>query len=74
MTSFMQALRGVDLNAGSFSILRKFIVKISWMLVSGTSRHWTQRRNIENIPLGHVMTLDSNVATLKTYFFVTSRR
>ena len=38
MTSFVQALGGVDLNAGSFSILRKTFVKISWMLVSGTLR------------------------------------
>ena len=37
MTSFVQALGGVDLNPWSFSTLRKLFVKISWMLVSGTS-------------------------------------
>ena len=45
MTSFVHALGGVDLNAGSFSIFRKKFVKISWMLVSGTSRRWTKHRN-----------------------------
>ena len=37
MTSFVQALGRLDLNAGIFSILRKIFVKISWMLVLGTS-------------------------------------
>ena len=42
MTSFVQALGGVDLHARSFSTLRKFFVNISCMLVSGTSRRRTQ--------------------------------
>ena len=37
MTSFVQALGRLDLNAGIFSIISNFFVKISWMLVSGTS-------------------------------------
>ena len=74
MTSFVQFLGGVDLNAGSFSILRNFFVKISWMLGSRTSRRWTQRRDVENIPLGHIASLDSNIATLKTYFSATLQR
>ena len=73
MKSFVQALGGVDLNTRIFSILRKNFVKISWMLVSGTYRRWTQRRDVANIPLRHVATLDSNVATLKTYFSATLR-
>ena len=57
MTSLVQALGGVDLNAGSFSILRKKKFKIFLdvslgdiatlkMYLSGTSRRWilTSRR------------------------------
>ena len=44
------------------------------MLVSGTSRRWTQHRVVENINLGHVATLDSNVVSLKTYVSTMSRR
>ena len=52
---------------GVFLYLEKKIVKISWVLVSGTSRRWTQCRDVENVPLGHVATLQKDP-------YITSRR
>ena len=71
MEIFVHALGGVELNARSFLHLKN-LLKISWLLVSGTSRRWTQRRDVENIPLGNVATLVSNITTLKIYLSGTS--
>ena len=79
MESFVQALGGVELNAGSFLHLENFFtnflvfglgnVATLKIYLSGTSqrrKHTSlQCRDVENRPLYNVATLDSNVATLK---------
>ena len=44
----------------------KISVKISWLMVSGTSRHWTQRRDVKKKPLGNVVMFGINIVTWKS--------
>ena len=71
MESCVQDLGGVELNAESFLHFEKFCK--TFLVVSlrnvakldSTSRSWTQRRDVEIIPLENIATLDSNFAMLK---------